>query len=76
MVALLRLCSILMESGPILRRVPMLKLQVRRWSERPRVLLLMLAVMLPAAALILASVWHLRSLQRNKEIEAVLQREY
>ena len=38
--------------------------------------LLMLAVMLPAAALIIASVVHLRDLQRKKEIEAVIQREY
>jgi signal transduction histidine kinase len=54
----------------------MLKLQVRRWSERPRVLLLMLAIMLPAAALIVASAWHLHTLQREKGIEAVYQREY
>jgi signal transduction histidine kinase len=54
----------------------MLKLQVRRWSERPRVLVLMLAIMLPAAALIVASVWHLRTLQREKGIEAVIQRNY
>jgi signal transduction histidine kinase len=54
----------------------MLKLQVRRWSERPRALVLMLAIMLPAAALIAASVWHLRTLQREKGVEAVLQREY
>jgi signal transduction histidine kinase len=54
----------------------MLKLQVRRWSERPRLLVLMLAIMLPAAALIVASVWHLRTLQREKQIEAVIQREY
>jgi signal transduction histidine kinase len=54
----------------------MLKLQVRRWSERPRVLLLMLAVMLPAAALIVASAWHLHTLQREKGVEAVIQRDY
>ena len=39
-------------------------------------LLLMLAVMLPAAALIIASVLHLRELQRKKEIEAVISRDY
>ena len=39
-------------------------------------LLIMLAVILPAAALIIASVMHLRTLQREKEIEAVIQREY
>ncbi|MDX6461553.1 MAG: two-component system, OmpR family, phosphate regulon sensor histidine kinase PhoR, partial [Acidobacteriaceae bacterium] len=54
----------------------MLKLQVGRWSERPRMLVLMLAVMVPAAALIVASVWHLRDIQRKKEIEAVIQRDY
>ncbi|MGI8770286.1 MAG: sensor histidine kinase [Acidobacteriaceae bacterium] len=54
----------------------MLKLQVRRWSERPRMLLLMLAIMLPAAALILWSILHLRSIQREKAVEAVIQRDY
>ena len=54
----------------------MLKLQVRRWSERPRVLVLMLAIMLPAAALIVASAWHLHTLQREKGVEAVIQRDY
>ena len=39
-------------------------------------LVLMLAVMLPAAALILASVYHLRSIQREKAVEAVIQRDY
>ena len=39
-------------------------------------LLMMLAVMLPAAALITASVLHLRELQRKKEIEAVIERDY
>ncbi|MFL6306867.1 MAG: sensor histidine kinase, partial [Candidatus Sulfotelmatobacter sp.] len=54
----------------------MLKLHGRRLSERMRMLLIMLAVILPAAALIIASVMHLRTLQREKEIEAVIQREY
>lgn len=39
-------------------------------------LLMMLAVILPAAALIAASVMHLRDLQRKKEIEAVFKTEY
>ena len=39
-------------------------------------LVFMLGVMLPAAALIVASVWHLRTIQREKAIEAILQREY
>src|SRR5271165_4712797 len=54
----------------------MLKLHVPRWSERPRMLVLMLGVMLPAAALIVASVCYLRTIQRDKAIEAVFQREY
>ena len=54
----------------------MLKLQVRRWSEGPRILVLMLAVMLPAVALIVFGVHHLRNIQRDKAIEAVIQREY
>jgi signal transduction histidine kinase len=54
----------------------MLKLQMGRWSERPRILVLMLAVMLPAAALIVIGGYHLRSLQRDKTIEAAIQRDY
>jgi signal transduction histidine kinase len=54
----------------------MFKLQVRCWSERPRVLLLMLAVMLPAASLIVFGVYHLRNIQRDKAIEAAIQRDY
>jgi len=54
----------------------MAKLQIRRWSERPRMLVLMLAIMLPAAALIVLSALHLRSIQREKGIEAVIQRDY
>jgi hypothetical protein len=54
----------------------MLKLQVRRWSERPRILVLMLAVILPAAALIVSGVVYLCGIQRDKAIEATFQREY
>ena len=39
-------------------------------------LVFMLGVMLPAAALIAAGVWHLTNIQREKAIEAVFQREY
>ena len=39
-------------------------------------LVFMLGVMLPAAALIAAEVWHLRTIQREKAIEAVFQLEY
>src|SRR6267378_6274177 len=58
------------------KRTRMLKFQVRRWSERPRMLVFMLGVMLPAAALIAVGVWHLRTIQREKSVEAVFQREY
>jgi signal transduction histidine kinase len=54
----------------------MVKLQMQRWSERPRMLVLMLAVIVPAAALIVASAYHLRSIQREKAVEAVIQRDY
>src|SRR5271169_417677 len=54
----------------------MVKLQMQRWSERPRMLVLMLAVILPATALIVASAYHLRSIQREKGVEAVIQRDY
>src|SRR5260370_32844691 len=58
------------------KRARMLKFQVRRWSERPGMLVFMLGVMLPAAALIAVGVWHLRTIQREKSIEAVIQREF
>src|SRR6201993_2993469 len=58
------------------RRARMLKFQVRRWSERPRMLVFMLGVMVPAAALIVAGVLYLRNIQREKAIEAIFQREY
>jgi signal transduction histidine kinase len=64
--------------GPkyISKKFRMMKLQMHRWSERSRMLVLMLAVMLPAAALIVASVYHLRSIQREKAVQAVIEREY
>src|SRR5271163_1043307 len=63
-------------TGRLSERVNMVKFQVRRWSECPRMLVFMLGVMLPAAALIAVGVWHLRTIQREKSIEAVFQREY
>jgi signal transduction histidine kinase len=54
----------------------MLKFQIRRWSERPRIMVLMLAVMLPAAALIVFGMVYLRQIQRDKAIEAAFQRDY
>lgn len=53
-----------------------MKLHLRQWSERPRILILMLAVMLPAAALVVFSVIHLRHIQRDKAIEAAFQIDY
>ena len=65
-----------MELGPLSERTLMLKFLVRRWSERPRMLVFMLGVMLPAFALVVYSVWELRQLQRDKAIEAVFQRDF
>ncbi len=65
-----------MEVGLFSGYVSMLKLQMRRWSERPRILVLMLAVMLPAAALIVFGWYHLRNIRRDKAIEAYIQRDY
>jgi hypothetical protein len=39
-------------------------------------LIFMLGVMLPATALVVAGVWYLRNIERDKAIEAVFQREY
>lgn len=54
----------------------MLKLQIARWSEGRRILALMLAVMLPAAALIVFGAYQIRKVQRDKAIEAAIQRDY
>lgn len=49
----------------------------RLWNERTRLMLtLELAVALPAAALIIASVWHLRTIQRESAVEALIQRDF
>jgi signal transduction histidine kinase len=49
----------------------------RFWNEKTRLMLtLELAVALPAAALIIASVWHLRSIQRENAVEALIQRDF
>ena len=49
----------------------------RRWSERTRMLLtLELAIVLPAAALIVASVFNLRQIQRDRAVEAAIQRDF
>ena len=48
-----------------------------RWDSRMRMLLtLELAIVLPAAALIGFSVWNLRSIYRDKAVEAAIQRDF
>jgi signal transduction histidine kinase len=59
--------------GP--RRATMLA--KRRWNERTRLMLtLELAVVLPATALIALSVLHLKSIQRDRQVEAAIQRDF
>jgi signal transduction histidine kinase len=54
----------------------MVKLPLRRWRKLPSMLVFVLAVMVPAAALILACATYLRHIQRDKVIEAAFQRDY
>lgn len=54
----------------------LMELHFRDWSERPRIIVLMLAIMLPAAALVIFGFIHLREIQQDKAIEAAIQREY
>src|ERR1700674_4816653 len=49
----------------------------RRWNERTRLMLtLELAVVLPAAALVILSALHLKSIQRDRAVEAAIQRDF
>jgi signal transduction histidine kinase len=49
----------------------------RRWNERTRLMLtLELAVVLPAAVLVLLSVLHVNSIQRDKGVQAAFQRDF
>jgi signal transduction histidine kinase len=49
----------------------------RRWNERTRLMLtLELAVVLPAAALVILSAHHLESVQRDRGIQAAFQRDF
>src|ERR1700745_2777212 len=64
------------ELGTPAGEVPMLNVKKPRWSERTRILALMLTVLVPAAALIGVSVMHLRSIQRDRAVEAAIQRDY
>jgi signal transduction histidine kinase len=48
----------------------------RRRNERTRLLLLELAVVVPALALIAFSMMHLKSIQRDRAVEAAIQRDF
>jgi len=49
----------------------------RRWNERTRLMLtLELAVVLPAAVLVILSVLHVNSIQRDKGVQAAFQRDF
>jgi signal transduction histidine kinase len=49
----------------------------RRWNERTRLMLtLELAVVLPAAALVVLSALHLKSIERDRGVEAAFQRDF
>jgi len=49
----------------------------RFWNDRTRlVLMLELAVVLPAAALVFVSAWHVKHIQRDRQIEAAIQRDF
>jgi signal transduction histidine kinase len=54
----------------------MVKPTLRRWRKPPPMLVFMLAVMLPAAALIVASAAYLRHIQRGKMLEAAIRLDY
>ena len=48
-----------------------------RWNHRTRLLLTMeLAVVLPAAALVIIGVLHLKSIERDRGVEAAIQRDF
>ena len=57
-------------------RAHMLKPSLRRWRKPPPMLVFMLAVMLPAAALIAVSASYLRHIQRGKMLEAAIRLDY
>ena len=54
----------------------MVKPTLRHWRKPPPMLVFMLAVMLPAAALIVASAVYLRHIQRGKMLEAAIRLDY
>jgi signal transduction histidine kinase len=54
----------------------MVKLTLRRWRKPPPMLVFTLAVMLPAAALIIVSAGYLRHIQRGKLLDAAIRMDY
>jgi signal transduction histidine kinase len=54
----------------------MAKLPFRTWRKRPPIFVFMLAVMLPATALVIASVVYLRHIQRDKIFDAAIKDGY
>ena len=53
------------------------KMKTKRWNEKTRLLLtLELAVILPAAALVILSAWHVLHIQRDRAVEAAIQRDF
>jgi signal transduction histidine kinase len=47
-----------------------------KWNERTRLPFTLALVVVPAAALIILSIMHLRSIQRDRSVEAALQRDF
>ena len=54
----------------------MVRATLRRWRRPPPMLVFMLAVMVPAAALIVASVSYLTHIQRGKMVEKAIESDY
>ncbi len=49
----------------------------RRWNEQTRLIVILeLAVVLPAAALVILSAWHLNHIRRDRAVEAAIQRDF
>src|SRR5437868_867436 len=46
------------------------------WNERRPLILMMVLVVLPAAGLVAFSLYHLRSIQRDRAVEAAIQRDF
>src|SRR3954451_19162090 len=52
-------------------------MKTRPKSERTRLIFMLeLAIVLPAAALVFLGAWHLRSIQRDRSVEAAIQRDF